>query len=234
MLAACGSDTSSASATTTAASPLATAGYVVIPEETAGPYPGDGSNGKNILDQAGVVRRDIRASIGTATGVADGVPLTINLTVLDSSKNFAPLANAAVYVWHCDKNGNYSMYSQGVTNENYLRGVQTTDADGNVSFTSIFPAAYPGRWPHIHFEVYPSLADATSSGTTLATSQIALPEATCNLVYSTTGYTQSKTNMATTTLASDNVFGDDGGVHELATISGSVDAGIIAQLTVPV
>lgn len=102
------------------------------------------------------------------------------------------------------------MYSQGVENENYLRGVQPTNANGTATFTSIFPAAYMGRWPHIHFEVNRSTAEATSSGQIVKTSQLALPEAVCKTVYATSGYEQSVRNMSQTTLASDNVFGDDG------------------------
>ena len=67
-----------------------------------------------------------------------------------------------MYLWHCTADGNYSLYSSGITNQNYLRGVQVSDASGLVSFTSIFPGCYSGRWPHIHFEVYRSLALATS------------------------------------------------------------------------
>ena len=63
----------------------------------------------------------------------------------------------AVYLWHCDREGEYSMYT-GPDHENYLRGVQATDTNGSVTFTTIFPAGYSGRWPHIHFEVYPTLA----------------------------------------------------------------------------
>jgi len=74
-----------------------------------------------------------------------------------------PLAGAAVYAWHCDRDGNYSLYSQAAANENYLRGVQAAGDDGVVTFDSIFPAAYQGRWPHIHFEVYPNLSAATSA-----------------------------------------------------------------------
>ena len=107
------------------------------------------------------MRSDITSSFGSSTTVAAGVPLTITLQVTDTANGCTPLAGAAVYLWHCDIDGKYSMYSEGVTGENYLRGVQETDADGTVTFTSIFPAAYDGRWPHIHFEVYPSVADAT-------------------------------------------------------------------------
>jgi protocatechuate 3,4-dioxygenase beta subunit len=205
-----------------------------IPEETAGPFPGDGSNGPDVLAQSGVVRKDIRSSFGSASGVAAGVPLTINLSIQDEANGCAPLAGAAVYLWHCDRDGAYSLYSQGVTDENYLRGVQAADSNGLVTFTSIFPACYSGRWPHIHFEVYPSLAKATDQGNRIATSQIALPKDICDTVYATDGYSQSVVNLARVSLASDNVFGDDGGVHELGTISGSVAAGLTVALGVPV
>jgi protocatechuate 3,4-dioxygenase beta subunit len=205
-----------------------------IPEETAGPFPGDGSNGPDVLAQSGVVRKDIRSSFGSASGVAAGVPLTINLTIQDEANGCAPLAGAAVYVWHCDRDGAYSLYSQGVTGENYLRGVQAADSNGVVTFTSIFPACYSGRWPHIHFEVYPSLAKATDPANKIATSQIALPKDICDTVYATDGYSQSVTNLARVSLASDNVFGDDGGVHELGTIGGSVATGLTVVLAVPV
>jgi protocatechuate 3,4-dioxygenase beta subunit len=204
-----------------------------IPEETAGPFPGDGTNGPDVLSEDGVVRSDITRSIGSASGVAAGVPLTIDLTVLDRAGGCAPLAGAAVYVWHCDREGRYSMYSRGAEDENYLRGVQEADADGTVSFTSIFPAAYMGRWPHIHFEVYASLAEATSAGTPIATSQLALPREVCEVVYATAGYEASVRNLAQTSLDSDNVF-SDGYDHQLAATTGSVDAGYTASLSVPV
>ncbi len=162
------------------------------------------------------------------------VPLTIELTVLDATNGFTPLAGAAVYVWHCDRDGNYSLYSQGVTEQNYLRGVQAAGNDGLVTFTSVFPACYSGRWPHIHFEVYQRLAAATDPANRIATSQIALPEAICAAVYATDGYSQSVTNLGQVSLATDMVFGDDLAVHELGTMSGSVAAGMTVALTVPV
>ncbi len=240
-LAACGArgnagDTAESTTSTTASAggppPAPAASGDGIPEETAGPYPADGSNGPNILTQDGVVRRDIRSSFGSASGVADGVPLTVDLTIVDADGG-TPLVGAAVYLWHCDREGRYSMYSQGVSDENYLRGVQEADADGRLSFTSIFPAAYSGRWPHIHFEVYPDLAEATSAGTPLATSQLAFPEDVCELVYATDGYDQSVANMARTSLESDMVF-SDGVDDQLAAVTGSVDSGLVASLTVPV
>ncbi|HEY8870972.1 MAG TPA: intradiol ring-cleavage dioxygenase [Candidatus Limnocylindrales bacterium] len=223
-----------ASGTSSSAAGTAAADCAVIPEETAGPFPGDGSNGPDILTQSGVVRADVRSSFGASSTVATGVPLTIKLAIQDLAKSCAPLANAAVYLWHCDQQGRYSMYSQGVTNENYLRGVQAAGADGVVTFQSIFPACYSGRWPHIHFEVYPSIAKATDPANKIATSQIALPEATCKIVYATSGYEQSVTNLSQVSLKSDNVFGDDGGVHELGTIRGDVSSGMTVTLAVPV
>jgi len=206
-----------------------------IPEETAGPYPGDGSNGVNVLSESGVVRKDITSSFGTASAVAAGVPLTIRLKVLDvNGDESAPLEGAAVYLWHCDRDGNYSMYSPAVVNENYLRGVQEAGADGSLEFTSIFPAAYSGRWPHIHFEVYPTLADATSASNRLRTSQLALPEDVCLEVYENAeGYEQSVTNVSQTSLATDNVF-SDGYSLQLAKVTGSVEDGYVATLNVPV
>jgi protocatechuate 3,4-dioxygenase beta subunit len=231
--------TTAASATpTTAAGAASTTAAAVtscskIPEETAGPYPGDGTNGPNVLTQSGVVRSDIRSSIGTGKGVATGVPLTIALTIVDSKNSCKALAGAAVYLWHCDINGNYSMYSQGVTGENYLRGVQATDSNGVATFTSIFPAAYSGRWPHIHFEIFPSLASATNGQNKTAVSQLALPEDVCKVVFATNGYSKSLTNLAQTSLKTDNVF-SDGVSLQTPTVTGSTTAGYVAKLLVAV
>jgi len=203
-----------------------------IPEETAGPYPADSSNGPSVLNQTGVVRSDIRTSFAGLSGTATGVPLTIALTIVSAS-TCAPLANRAVYLWHCDQAGRYSLYSAGATNQNYLRGVQAADANGKVTFTSIFPACYAGRWPHIHFEVFPSLTAATNVANKIGTSQLALPKATCDLVYATSGYQSSITNLSQVSLASDMVF-SDGSSLELATITGSVASSLTATLTVAV
>jgi protocatechuate 3,4-dioxygenase beta subunit len=195
-----------------------------IPEETAGPYPGDGSNGANILDDAGVVRSDITSSFGSSTTKAEGIPLKITMTILEHDKDDAALVDAAVYLWHCDRSGQYSLYSQSVVNENYLRGMQETDKSGSVTFTSILPACYSGRWPHIHFEVYPSLAKATSSENKIATSQMAIPEAVTTQAYATAGYEQSVSNLSQVTLASDNVFGD-GYDLQIPTVTGDPTSG---------
>jgi protocatechuate 3,4-dioxygenase beta subunit len=234
-LTACGASSGSSGSASTSASTTTTSGESTteIPDETAGPYPGDGSNGPNVLTESGVVRRDITKSFGDASGVAKGVPATVEMTLLDVAGGGTPLAGAAVYLWHCNIDGHYSLYDDDVAQENYLRGVQESDADGKLWFTTIFPAAYAGRWPHIHFEVYESLDSATSGGSKRKTSQIALPHETCELVYAADGYEQSVTNLAQTSLDTDNVF-SDGYASQLATASGGVDDGIRVALNVGV
>jgi hypothetical protein len=95
-----GSASASAAAAAASASAGTDASCAIIPEETAGPYPGDGSNGPNVLADSGVVRSDIRSSFGSSPTVAEGVPLTIRLTIEDGT-DCVPLAGAGVYLWHC-------------------------------------------------------------------------------------------------------------------------------------
>jgi len=233
-----GASSSTAGATTTtpgaSATPVSGTPSSEVPDETGGPYPGDGSNGPNVLDDSGIVRADITTSYDTSTTRAQGVPLTVNLAVTDAAAGYAALAGAAVYLWHCDRDGSYSLYSPGLENENYLRGVQETSAAGTVTFTTVFPGAYAGRWPHIHFEVYSSVEDATTSGPIVKTSQIALPQAACEQAYQVSGYERSVRNLRGSSLTSDNVFGDDGGVHQLATVTGDASSGFVANLTIGV
>src|SRR4051794_3941936 len=232
-VAACGSDDGTSSATSSGDH-----GAVAdeeIPEETAGPFPGDGSNGPDALGQSGVVRSDITGSFGDASGTAEGGPLTIRLKIHDvSGEDVSPYSGAAVYLWHCSREGEYSMYSENVADQNFLRGLQEADDRGALEFTSIFPAAYQGRWPHIHFEVYPTLDDATSAGNRLRTSQIALPENVCKQVYENAeGYHASVANLERTSLSTDLVFAD-GYSLQMAKVTGSVEDGYVATLNVPV
>lgn len=225
--------TASATPATSATNAAAALPSGEIPDETAGPYPGDGSNGPDILEQSGIVRSDLRTSLdGGAT--ATGVPMTLNLTIFDTANGDVPFAGAAVYVWHCDTEGRYSMYSSGIEEETYLRGVQVVGSDGVVSFTSIFPGCYDGRWPHIHFEVYPNVDVITDASNAIATSQVALPQAACDVVYADAAYPSSASNLSRVSLDSDNVFGDDGGALELASASGDNTAGWIVALGVRV
>jgi protocatechuate 3,4-dioxygenase beta subunit len=236
-LAACSSESgggSSTSASTATSASTGTSSSGEIPQETAGPYPGDGSNGPDVLEQSGVVRADIRSSFGEAGGTAEGVPMTLELDIKDLANGGSAFAGTAVYVWHCDREGRYSMYSDGVTDENYLRGVQIADASGKVKFTSIFPACYTGRWPHIHFEVYPDQASITDATKAIATSQVALPKDVCDKVYAQAGYESSVATLGQVSLQNDNVFGDDGGASQLGTVTGDVTSGFAVTLSVGV
>ena len=112
--------------------------------------------------------------------------------------------------------------------------MQIADASGKVRFTSVFPACYDGRWPHVHFEVYPDQASITDASKAIATSQVALPKNVCDTVYAQTGYEQSAGNLTKVSLDTDNVFGDDGGVHQLGTVTGDVSKGYTVSLAVPV
>ena len=239
-LAACGTgsqsgpSTSPAELSSTAGTTAMRSSLAEIPEETAGPYPGDGSNGPDVLEIDGVVRSDIRSSFGAMSGTADGVPMTLELTVRDLARDGAPFAGAAVYVWHCDREGRYSLYTAGATDQNYLRGVQIADDAGVVRFTSVFPACYEGRWPHVHFEVYRDRAGITDAESAIATSQLAFPEDVCDAVYATAGYESSVRTFSRVSLASDSAFREDGAVHQMATVTGDVRAGYRVSLPVGV
>ncbi|WP_338679007.1 intradiol ring-cleavage dioxygenase [Janthinobacterium sp. TB1-E2] len=231
------SDTTAGSNAGTVTIPTAGA-CTVIPEETGGPYPADGTNTHggsivNVLNQSGVVRGDIRASFNGATGMAAGVPLTIQLQLLNASGGCVSLAGYAVYVWHCDRDGLYSLYSSGVTAQNYLRGVQQTDSTGNLSFTTIFPGCYAGRMPHVHLEVYPSQAKAASASNRIKTSQFTFPMATLNEAYAASGYTASVRNLAQISYASDNIF-SDGTSLQMASVTGNATDGYVATLVIAV
>ena len=230
-MAACGSSETASSGQ--AATSSAASADSEIAEETAGPYPGDGSNGPNALTESGVVRSDIRGSFGGSSGTADGMKTTVDLTLLDVSAGGKPLAGAAVYLWHCDMAGRYSMYDEEVASEDFCAACRRATPTESSRSRASFPRRTAGRWPHIHFEVYESVDAATSASSKLRTSQIALPKEACDLVYATKGYEQSVQNLAQTSLDGDNVF-SDGYAGQLASWSGSPDQGIALKLNVGV
>ncbi|WAC47298.1 intradiol ring-cleavage dioxygenase [Asticcacaulis sp. SL142] len=234
------SSSSSSSSTSSSASSSSTASgtCTTYAEETAGPYPGDGSNTAsgsviNVLALSGINRSDIRTSVGSASGTAPGLPMTLTITLVNSGNSCAPLAGYVIYLWHCTRDGLYSLYT--LTGENYLRGVQVTDANGQVTFTTIFPGCYDGRMPHLHVEVYPSLAAATSYANKLKTSQFALPRDVCAYVYANvSGYSASVSNLSRITFASDNVFSDNSAAQLAAqtiALSGDTTNGYTGTVT---
>ena len=207
----------------------------VSAEETQGPYPADGSNTingtvSNALALTGIVRSDITSSFAGMSGTAGGVPVTLELTLVNANNSCAALDGYAIYVWQCSREGEYSLY--GATDQNWLRGVQATDASGKVTFTTIFPGCYSGRMPHIHIEVYRSETTATSFTNKLKTTQLAFPTDVCTTVYTTaSGYTSSETNFQRISFATDLVFSDGTGT-EMATVTGSVADGYVVSLQV--
>ncbi len=221
--------------------PAAALDCVALPWETAGPFPADGSNRRNgqivdILAQEGVLRRDITASFGSYEGRAPGVPLTLEMTLQDHP-GCMPLEGAAIYIWHCDAVGDYSMYN--VAEANWLRGLGVADAEGKVTFETIVPGCYPGRWPHIHFEVFESAEAAVSGGRSLLTAQVAFPEHEIGPIYEAapSDYAASTRNLARTSFARDGIFRDNT-PEELAqqtvALSGSAASGFGGRVTIPI
>jgi protocatechuate 3,4-dioxygenase beta subunit len=216
--AAAGSTTSSGATATTASggTTITTFGgagsCVLIPEETAGPYPLDLS-GDDVF-----VRSDI-------TEGRPGVPLALTLSLVNASADCAPIANARVDLWHCDAEGVYSGYSQpgsDTTGETFCRGIQVTDGNGQVTFQTIYPGWYQGRITHIHFQVFLDNGLA-------ATSQIAFPPEVTDAVYAVEPYAAKGPNTSVPTFADDNVF-SDGTQYQLAAASGDPGAGYSATL----
>jgi protocatechuate 3,4-dioxygenase beta subunit len=180
------------------------------PTETEGPFPGDGSNNAhgtlaNVLKSSGIVRRDMRTNIAKTAIAAEGQAFDLEITLVNVRQACAPLAGHAIYLWHCDALGRYSIYD--LPNASYLRAVGVTDSVGNAAFTTIFPGCYPGRYPHIHFEVYMSLERATSYKNRLLTSQMAMPADACRTIYAASKrYGTSAANFTSVRVERDDVF----------------------------
>ncbi len=211
---------------------------VKLPEETGGPYPADGTNvldGQtiNVLTESGVLRSDIRGSFAGLNGTAAGIPLALEITLVDVDLACAPIPDLALYLWHCDAAGGYSIYS--VPGVNYLRGLQISNAAGVVRFTTILPGCYDGRWPHMHFEVFAGASASVSGKAALLTSQLALPEAVVGPLYAGDArYTSSVANLGGTSLTGDMVFGDNTALQiaqQTLTLTGDA-AGLTGRLTV--
>jgi protocatechuate 3,4-dioxygenase beta subunit len=218
----------------------ATDGSVCIqpPSETAGPFPGDGTNSRdgsvvNVLTQAGVLRQDLRPSFGGLNGTADGVTLTLDIRLVNVNAACAPVADHALYLWACDAPGRYSLYD--LPDQNYQRGLQVSDATGLIRFVTTFPGCYPGRWPHFHFEVFANPDAAVSGDMALLTAQFALPQVECQAVYTDPRYGDSAGNLAELSLESDGIFrNNDPAALAAQTIALTGDGGTGYQGTVTV
>ncbi len=175
----------------------------VNPTETAGPFPT-----KTPKD---FVIRDIKAGRG-------GVNMTANLSIKNKNTGCGALQGAIVDFWHCDAEGNYSEYG-GFTSAHFLRGRQVSDANGLVSFDTIFPGWYSGRSVHIHIHIF------NASGKSLLVTQIAFPATVCDTVF-TTATNFYKNGKANTSNAQDGIF-RDGFATQLATVTGDTQKGMV-------
>lgn len=188
----------------------------VFPKETKGPFP--------TKTPAEMVKSNI-------TSDRKGVALLINFTILDKNNSCKPLAGAHVDVWHCDKDGNYSEYGNhpmqrnDMTAEHFLRGRQTTDANGQVSFLSIYPGWYRGRAPHIHLEIF------DNSGRSLLVTQVAFPEDVSGKVYSSSLY--APRGQADTPNKQDGIFRDSLS-EQMGTVTGNINDGFTLSSTIVV
>lgn len=226
---------------TATATPTPTGTCVADPTETNGPYPADGTNTSsgptsNVLTASGVVRSNITGSFLTGqSAVAAGVPLTLTLKVVNVNASCGSLAGYLVYIWHCNATGQYSLYD--VPGASWLRGCLVTDANGEVTFTTIFPGCYDGRYPHIHLEVFSSAAAATSGRFALLVGQLAMPAAACTAVYTGASgtYTNSTANFSRVSISNDNVFNNNTAAQiaqQTPTLTGSVAAGYAGRVTI--
>jgi protocatechuate 3,4-dioxygenase beta subunit len=186
-----GTTTTTTTNPTPTPNPGTTAACAVSPNETIGPYP-------SLQD---FTRSDIREN-------KQGLPLTLTISVVNTNAGCAPVSGAVVDIWQCDADGNYSQYGSE-RNLTYLRGLQTTDSNGRVTFVTIYPGWYQGRATHIHVEV-------TANGRSVKVTQIAFPEDVTAQVYRTGVYASSGQNP--TTNSRDNVF-SDGVADEMVTLT---------------
>jgi protocatechuate 3,4-dioxygenase beta subunit len=212
---ACSKDDVTTPDTTDTTGGTTTGDCTVSPSETEGPFP--------TKTPSSLVRSDIRDD-------RTGVDFTVKFTILNTNNSCSALSGALVDIWHCDKDGNYSEYggtsmqTVNYTGVNFLRGRQSTDTNGLVTFTSIFPGWYSSRAPHIHVHIY------NSGGTSLLVTQVAFPEDVTNTVYTTATdfYTKGKQD---TSNATDNVFSDSLSA-ELATVEGNITDGYVMTHTI--
>ena len=205
-VAGCGGDSPTAPSTETAGTTggSTNSACAVTPTETVGPFP-------SLTD---LIRSDIRE--GKA-----GTPVTLTITVVNSGNDCSPVAGANVEIWQCDASGNYSQYGTQ-SGQTYLRGIQVTDANGQVTFTTIYPGWYQGRATHIHAEI-------VRNGTSVKVTQFAFPEATNAAVYGTGVYASRGTNPTANTR--DSIFADSIN-SELATVTGDPASGLSAAFRI--
>jgi protocatechuate 3,4-dioxygenase beta subunit len=222
LLAGCNRGPSSGSAQAKTVAPDGSA-CIAWSQETNGPFPADGTNTadgsiSNALKASDIVRTDIRNDLGTGGKRALGVPITVELKLTDMKRGCAPLASHAVYIWHCDASGAYSLYDK--PERSYLRGLQVADAMGLVRFQTIVPGCYGGRYPHIHIEVFRTQSSARTGDDAILTSQIAVPADICRAAYrADPAYANSSGNFSNNDVLAEDFIFSDGGAEQMAAMT---------------
>lgn len=191
---------------------------ILIPQETAGPYPWS-------MGTSPFFRQDI-------TEGNPGTPLNLTLTVVDVNNSCAPIQNARVDIWHCNRDGYYSEYgnqpgylgTQTHVGETFFRGYQISDVNGEVNFVTIYPGWYNGRATHIHMQIF-------LNSVLQATSQMAFPDSLNTTINGSSGYSAHGQNSLAN--ANDNVFSDTANTqYEIVNIAASGSGGYDASLTI--
>ena len=200
-------------------------------------YPANGSDNNalgnaNVLGTLGIQRSDITTSIGNANPVP-GVPLKVRLKIMDMKEN-KPMSGAAVYIWHGNADGFYSVYPPGLEQDTFLRGVQTTNNEGIVEFTTIVPGVSDDRWPHINFEVYPDI-NSLDHTKALLTSSFLIPKDIAKDVYTVDSYLPFKSLEKLNNMRLENdVLFSDGWDLQMPKVTGNNFAGYTFDIEVPI
>jgi protocatechuate 3,4-dioxygenase beta subunit len=201
----CG-DTPAGPSPATSATASTNAACAVTPTEAIGPFP-------SLID---LFRSDIREG-------KSGTLLTLTIRVVNAAVGCAPVPNANVEIWHVDAAGDYSQYGSQAS-QTFLRGIQTSNGNGEVTFTTIYPGWYQGRATHIHVEV-------TQGGRSLKATQMAFPESINNAVHTSGAYASRGANPMSN--QSDGIFADSL-ASEIVTPNGSVTGGYSATFQVAI
>ncbi|HVP03968.1 MAG TPA: hypothetical protein VMT10_15485 [Solirubrobacteraceae bacterium] len=185
---------------------------IMTPAKTVGPY---------FVDEK-LNRSDVRES-------QVGIPLTLTMHVFDADNDCRPLSGAIVDIWHCNNNGLYSDEAANNTSgQKWLRGYQTTDSDGKVTFLTNYPGWYSGRAVHIHYKV--RVYDGATE-TLEFTSQLFFTDAQNKTVIADPRYSAHGATPDTTDVT-DSIYGGDSSL--LLQPTGDNASGYAAEFSVGV
>lgn len=177
----------------------------LTPSQTEGPY---------YLNLA-LNRSDITEGLA-------GLPTRVHLQVVRSA-DCSPIPNAVVDLWHARPDGDYSGFAnQGTQGQTFLRGIQTTDANGRATFDTIYPGWYPTRTIHMHLKVRPT-------GQSVLTTQLYFPQRLTSRIYRSVA-PYSAYGIGTTTNANDGLFLPQTVMDLVAAGSGGIELALVVAV----